>query len=153
MDKGVLYFQRVRPDLDFMNEVFTFDVRRLPQTDAMKISQYCIGLSQFVVYMRSEMNKTLSEITMKNRFIESTVNLLMTNDLIKTYKTKSAAHDYVVSNSTELTKLKEDVDELKKELVLLEGQDKKLAELVASFKRELSRRENELYYTRMERHG
>lgn len=151
MDNGVLYFQRVRPDLDFMNEIFTFDVRTLPQTDDTKISQYCIGLSQFVIYMRSEMNKTLSEINMKNRFIESTVNLLMTRELIKAYKTKSAVNDYIISNSPELTKAKEEIDELKQELILLEGQDKNLAELVAAFKRELSRRENELYYTRMER--
>jgi len=152
MDKGVLYFQKIRPDLDFMNEIFAFDVRTLPQVDAVKISQYCIGLSQFIVYMRSEMNKTWSEISMKNRFIESTVNLLMTKDLIKTYKTKSAAYDYIVNSSDDLTKLREEIDELKRELILLEGQDKNLAELVASFKRELSRRENELYYTRMERH-
>jgi len=43
------------------------------------------------------------------------------------------------------------MEALQDELLLLEGIDKTISELIATFKRELTRRENELYATRQER--
>jgi hypothetical protein len=151
MDNGVLYFQKVRPDLEFMNEIFTFDTRQMPSMSSEKLSQFCVALSQFVIFLKSEMNSTHAEINMKNRFIEATVNMLITKELIKEHKSKSAAVEFLISNSTELSKVKDQIGALKDELLLLEGQDKNLLELVNAFKRELTRRENELYVTRVER--
>lgn len=151
MDKGVLYFEKVRPDLDFMNEIFGFDARNLPQLESSKISQYCIALSQFVIYLKSEMNKTQSEIHMKQRFIDSTVSMLLTSDMIKEHKTKTAAVDYIINNSDGCQKAREEIGQLKDEIMLLEGQDRNLLELVNAFKRELTRRDNEFQTTKLER--
>jgi len=151
MDEGVLYFDKVRPDLDFMNEIFKFDARNLPQTDSSKISQFCVALSQFVIYLKSEMNRMQSEIHMKQRFIDSTVSMLLTSDLLKEHKTKTAAVDYIVNNSDGCQKARSEIGGLKDQLILLEGQDKNLLELVNAFKRELTRRENEMYSIRTER--
>lgn len=151
MDNGVLYFQKVRPDLDFMNEIFQFDARSLQELDSAKISQYCVALSQFVIFLKSEMNRTQSEINMKQRFVDSTVTMLLTSDMIKAHKTKTAAIDHIVSNSEGCMKAKEEIGALKDELMLIEGQDRNLVELVNAFKRELTRRENEYDSTRMGR--
>jgi len=43
------------------------------------------------------------------------------------------------------------MEPLKDEIVLVEGMDKVIGELISSFKRELTRRENELYRIRQER--
>jgi len=151
MDKGVLYFQKIKPDLDFMNEVFAFDARKLQEIDSNKVSQFCVALSQFVVYLKSEMNKARSEINMKQRFIDSTVNMLLTPKMVKEHKTKTSAVDHIINNSEPLTTARTEIGGIKDELTLLDGQDKNLLELVNAFKRELTRRENELYSARMER--
>jgi hypothetical protein len=151
MDKGVLYFQRVQPILDFLDEVFKFDVRTLPNMDAEKLSQYCVALSQFLIFMKSEIGKTQSEIQMKQRFIDTTVNMLLTTDMIKRFKTKTAATDHIINNSQPLQDAREEIGRMKDELVLLDGQDRSIMELINAFKRELTRRENELHATRMER--
>jgi hypothetical protein len=43
------------------------------------------------------------------------------------------------------------LDEIDQELLYIEGVDKSIGELIATLKRELTRRENELYAVRMER--
>ena len=151
MDVDVLYFQRVKPDLDFMNEVFSYDVRTLNSTDTVKISQYCIALSQFLVYMKSEIGKTKQEINMKQRFIDSTVNMLLTKELLKEHKTKTATIDYIISESPECQSTLKEINERKDQITLLEGQDKSITELINAFKREMTRRENELQSTNLGR--
>ena len=151
MDKGVLYFQNVRPDLDFMNEVFGFDARELPNLSSAVISQYCVALSQYVIFMKSQINKTLNEINMKQRFIDNIVNMTITANLIKKYKSKAATVDYIISSTPSLSQEQDKISELKSELILLDGQDKNILELINVFKRELTRRDNEIYSSKMER--
>ena len=43
------------------------------------------------------------------------------------------------------------LDELKIEMIQVDGMEKNISELIATIKRELTRRENELYATRQER--
>jgi hypothetical protein len=45
-----------------------------------------------------------------------------------------------VSNSPELQAIRTDIDNLKDELMLVEGVDKMISDLVATLKRELTRR-------------
>ena len=47
-----------------------------------------------------------------------------------------------------LNKIQIDIELLQDELFLLDGVDKTIQELIAAFKRELTRRENELYQRR-----
>ena len=64
---------------------------------------------------------------------------------LKEHKTKKDAKAALVLSNQVLNKLQEEIDALEDELVLLDGMDKTIMELIAAFKRELTRRENELY--------
>lgn len=151
MDEGMLSFNKIRPDKSFIDEVFKFDVRNLENTDSMEISKYATALSQYLIYFKSQVNKTKATIYKKKRFIESSVNQLITKDVLKQYKTKRDATYFIISNTASLNKVKDSIEALEEELILVEGIDKAISELIATFKRELTRRENELYQIRQER--
>jgi uncharacterized hydantoinase/oxoprolinase family protein len=151
MDSGALYFQNVRPDLEFINKVLLFDVNYLESTDGSVLSQYTIALAQYLVFFKSQVNKVKAEIYKLESILEEGVGMLLTKELLKTYKTKKDAFSYVVSQSADLSKIKDKILTLQEEMVLVDGMDKPISELIAVFKRELTRRENELYATRMER--
>lgn len=140
-----------RPDKSFVEEIFNFDARKLEQTASVIISKYCISLAQFIIYMRSEINADKVEITKIKRFIDSVINLSLNKNLIKEYGTKALAIESIVKYSEDLQKKRDAIGIIEEKLMLIEGQDKNISELIAVFKRELTRRENELYHTRMER--
>ncbi len=151
MDQDVLYFEGVKPNDDLIKEIFSYDVRTLETTSAVVLSKYAIALAQYLIYFKSQTNKTRVELGRKRRILDSGVNQLITKEILKLYKTKSDAAGYIVSNTKELDGLNEVIESLKDELTLIDGIDKTVSELIATFKRELTRRENELYTTRMER--
>ncbi len=151
MDKEVLYFQNMKPSDELIEEIFRYDVRVLESTDDITLSKYAIALAQYLIYFKSQINKTKVESVRKRRVLDFGVNQLITKDILKQYKTKSDASGYIISNTQELSRLNDEIDSLKNELVLIDGIDKTVSELIATFKRELTRRENELYTTRRER--
>ena len=151
MDKEVLYFQNMKPSDELIEEIFRYDVRVLESTDDITLSKYAIALAQYLIYFKSQINTTKVESVRKRRVLDSGVNQLITKDILKQYKTKSDASGYIISNTQELSRLNDEIDSLKNELVLIDGIDKTVSELIATFKRELTRRENELYTTRRER--
>jgi len=77
----------------------------------------------------------------------------MTSDEIKAkkFKTKAAALDYIISINEVLMDTQTKLDTVCDELMQIEGMDKVISELIATIKRELTRRENELYQVRRER--
>jgi len=119
----------------------------------VEISKYTIALAQWLVYYKSETNKTKVELLKKQRMLNGAVTQLLTTEILKQYKTKSAASEYIVASTQELNTIKYGIDSTKDELKLLEGVDKTISELIAAFKRELTRRENELYSVRKERYS
>ena len=151
MDKEVLYFQNMKPSDELIEEIFRYDVRVLESTDDITLSKYAIALAQYLIYFKSQINKTKVESGRKRRVLDSGVNQLITKDILNQYKTKSDAAGYIISNTQELSILNDEIDSLKDELILIEGIDKTVSELIATFKRELTRRENELYTIRKER--
>jgi hypothetical protein len=151
MDKDVLFFKGMNPDKEFIEKIFHFDVRKLEAIDGIEISKYCIALSQYLIFLKYQMNKTKSEVLNRKRLVEGTIDLLLTKKLIKDYGTKTNAVAHIMSTSKKLIGLNNEMEPLKDELVILEGMDKVIGELIASFKRELTRRENELYRIRQER--
>ena len=151
MDKGVLSFTNSQPDQDYIDSIFAFDVRKLDSTDTVDISKYTLALSQYSIYFKYQQNVTRSEIIKKQRFIDSTVNLLITKDILKEYKTKKDATCYIINTTEELSLAEQEMEAWKDELILLDGIDKHISELIAAFKREMTRRENEQWQTRKER--
>jgi len=151
MNKDVLFFKNIKPDKEFIEKVFHLDVRKLEAIDGIEISKYCIALSQYLIFLKYQINKTKSELLNKKRLVEGTLDILLTKKLIKDYGTKTNAVAHIMSTSKKLIDLSKEMEPLKDELVIVEGIDKVIGELIASFKRELTRRENELYRIRQER--
>jgi len=151
MDKDVLFFKDMKPDKNFIEKVFHLDVRKLEAIDGIEISQYCIALSQYLIFLTYQINKTKAELATKKRMVEGTLDILLTKELIKEYGTKTNAVAHIMSTVKELIELNRVMEPLKDELIVVEGMDRAIGELIAAFKRELTRRENELYRIRQER--
>lgn len=152
MDKGVFLTNNVGSNVEFMNEVFSYDPRNLEQTPDITISKYIIALAQYLIYFNSEYNRAKVEVLQKQRFIDGVAGQLFTKEFLKGYKTKKDAYEAVVNNSEELTKIREEKRILNDELLLLEGQDRAISELIAALKRELTRRSNEFQTIKRERY-
>ncbi len=153
MDAGVKLFEKVNPDLDFITEIMEFDARKLDVLDNAMVSKYATALAQYLVYFKSEVNKTKVSVHQKQRALDSGIDIVLTKDVLKQYKTKSAAVEYIISNSEPLTNIRMGLSLLKEELMRVEGIDKTISDLIATLKRELTRRENELYTVRKERYS
>jgi len=151
MDKDVLLYKDIKPDKDFIEEIFHYDVKKLDSTDGILISKYCIALAQYLIFLRHQTNQTKVSVMRKKRLIEGILDLRLDRELIKLYGNKTNAVASLKSSSKELISLQIAMEPFQDELLLLEGVDKTISELIAAFKRELTRRENELYATRQER--
>jgi len=144
-------FLHANPDRDFIKQAFSLDVRRLESVPSADLSKYIIGLSQYLIYFRSQYNKVLVQIKQKQRFIEATVYQMLTKELLNEHKTKKDATEFIISSSPTLAQIREDLDILKDEELLMNGIDKTITELIVSLKREMTRREHEMDETRTSR--
>lgn len=148
MEQGLELYKYCRPDDSFVSEIFAYDTRTLEQTDDLFISKCVLGLSQYLVYFKSEYNKKLQQKGEKQRLLEAVLFQTITPELVKQYKTKKDIRSDLVYTNPVLNKIQIDIEVLQDELFLLDGMDKTIQELIAAFKRELTRRENELYQRR-----
>jgi len=153
MDKEILSFTKVKPGNDLINEIWSFNVNNLHSITDITVSQYVIALGQWLIYFRAQVNDTKAQINKLQSDVEFLVATWMTKELLKEYKTQTAARDYLIRNNPESAVIYEKLQSLKHELIKVEGIDRAVAELIAAFKRELTRRENELYTIRKERHS
>lgn len=153
LDEGVRIFEKVKPDIGFIDEILTFDARKLDILESATVSKYATALSQYLIYFKAETNKARISVHQKERALTAGLTQVLTKDIINKYKTKAAATEFIISNSPELMIIRGDIDRLKDELMLIEGVDKMISDLVATLKRELTRRENELYTVRRERYS
>ena len=124
-----------------MDEIFNFDPKNLEATSSIKLSEFTIGLSQFLIYFTSQINLTKVKLIQKERIIDIHIN----KSDIKT-KTKIEKRLKVIENSDELKQVSVDVTALECELKMTENLEKYYVELINSFKRELTRREVEYKY-------
>lgn len=136
----------IRPDLNFMNELFSYNVRDLEITNSITISRYIIALSQYLIYLQSQMSALKASIYKLNKKLETSISASLTKEVVKQYSTKKDAANYLISTNSDLLDLQEKLNVKKDENYLLEGTDKSLTELIAAFKRELTRRDQERHY-------
>lgn len=153
MDQNVLSFTKITINHDLLDEVWKLDPRNMDSIDGAKLSSYSVCLAQYLVYFSYQRNLVRAEQHRLDKYIDRTVSIIATSDidLLKKYKTKAAATDYIVSTNASLMDAQAQLDALHIELIQTEGMDKVISELVATIKRELTRRENELYQVRAER--
>lgn len=152
MDNGLYSYRNVQINKNFLDEVWKFDPMTLESKDTLTISKYSIALAQYLVFFRSEFNKSKAMLVKKKRLLEASLIIATGNkDIQKKFKTKKEAVEYLLSTVPELTKLDEETTVLQEELNHLDGIDKATSEYIATFKRELTRREKELLTIRSER--
>lgn len=153
MEPGMLLFKNVKPDIEFINDILEYDVRKLESTDGTTVSKYAMALAQYLIYFKSKINETKVEMHRKQRILDGAVNQLLNDEILKRFKTKTRAYEFIISSTHELNTIRNEIDKLKDELTIVDGVDRQISELIAVFKRELTRRENELYTTRKERYS
>ncbi len=153
MNKDVLSFTQVQINNNLLEEIWKFDPRELEHLDGAKLSSYALALAQYLVYFTYQRNLSRAEQHKHTKFIDRTVSNVMATEEIKAkkFKTKAAAADYIVSTNEALMSAQTKLDAIHDELMQIEGMDKVISELIATIKRELTRRENELYQVRRER--
>lgn len=129
-----------------MDEIFAFDPRNLEATPSEKISQYAIGLSQFLIFFTSQINKSKVLLMQKERIINSYVSK-------SELKAKSMQEKRlkVVETTIELKVINDSMELLECEIQMTENLEKYYIELINSLKRELTRREVEQKFSRDER--
>lgn len=151
MDDGVLSFTKVQPSSDLINEIWSFNVKNLHSLADPVLSQYVIALSQWLVYYKAQVNDTKAQINALQCDLDFYVATWMSEKILKEYKTQTAARDYLIRSNAESSILFDKIKALKQDLIKVEGIDKAVSELIAAFKREMTRRDNELYTIRKER--
>lgn len=151
MDKDIFCFEQIKVSKSLLDEIWVFDPRTLDRIEGKDLSKYAMALAQYLIYYNVQRNKTKAEVHKLSKFIERTTSISITPDIQKTYGTKTAATAFLVVTVPELSEAQEKLDNLYYELSLIEGMDKSISELIATIKRELTRRENELYAIRRER--
>ena len=129
-----------------MDEVFNFNVYDLESTDTTKIGQFIVGIAQFLMYFGTQVNKTKVDLMQKKKIIDSYVE--RNNDVKGTVKEKRRK---VIDSNPELIQIELAMELAEQEITLVENREKYLLELMNAFKRELTRRENELKMVRTER--
>lgn len=150
MDDGMRLINSIKPEQSMVEAALRFDPNKLEATRGETISKYCIALAQYLIYFKSQQNETKVKMLQLERFIDSSVHQLLTKEVLKTYKTKKDATAFIIFNSEVLSAKQQEIYDLQDELLMVDGKDKVISELIATFKRELTRRENELYATRKE---
>jgi len=151
MSTTLFSFTNIKLDSGLMDEIWSFNPRNLESLEDITVSKYSIALAQYLIYFTSQYNNTKAELMNKKRIFDASVGIAMDKDLLKKYKTKKDAVDFLVSTNPELSKLNDEINVLQDELIKLDGIDRSISEFIATFKRELTRREKELFTTRQER--
>ncbi len=145
------YFSDIAPDEDYIKMILKQDYRKLDTYDSVDLSAYNIALSQYNIYRQYSYNVLYSKKSQLERNFEIVANTLVTNELLKEYKSRKNAILHLMTVSKDLNMLDEQILMIKDKIRLIEGMDKTISEMIAAFKRELTRRDNELYSTRQER--
>ncbi len=153
MEKDALSYMNVAINHDLLDEIWKLDPRSIDQIDGAKLSSYAMALAQYLIYFTYQRNKTRAEQHRLDKYIDRTVSLIISGDkkYLSEYKTKAVAAEYIISIDTSLMAAQANLDTIHMELIQTEGMDKVVSELIATIKRELTRRENELYQVRVER--
>jgi len=129
-----------------MNDIFEFDPRNLEAVPSADISKYAIGLAQFLIFFSSQINKSKVQLMQKNRVIDTYIN----QSDIKA-RTKAEKRQKVIDANPELQKIVVDIEALESELKMTDNLEKYYIELINAFKRELTRRDTELKFSKDER--
>lgn len=142
------FIKKISRNDSLLEEIFNFDPKDLDSTNSVTISKYTIALAQYVIYLNSKTNEKKVSLMQKKRMIDISVN----QSDIKA-KTKTEKKAKVIQEDPALVAIESGINILEDELGLLDGAVNYFVELINAFKRELTRREKEIEWSRYERRG
>ena len=154
MDQELFAFNRMKPDQNIIDEIFSFDVNALESTSSITLTKYITAAAQYLIYYKSQVNVTKAQLSDKQSDYEIGLSAAIATDpnLIKKHGTKTAAVAYLVTTDNKVIgPLNEHIKKLKQDLIKVEGMDRAITEYINAFKRELDRRKHEYDTARMER--
>lgn len=147
----LIFYDRMEVDKNLIEKVLNFNYYYIETLTDLELSKYSIILAQYLIYFKWQLNKTkVDHLKAKNR-LETTLFHLMSSEVVKQYKTKTDARSFLINSTSDLISMNENIDLLEYELLLADGLDKPIQEMINVFKREQGRRENELNSIRFER--
>lgn len=138
-----LLLNRMPRNEDIMDEIFNFNVYDLESTSSLKISQYIIGLSQFLIYFGSQINKTKVSLMQKKNILSAAIERSDVSGRNREIRKRK-----LIDSSAELQQIELGIELEEQELTLVENREQYLFELINAFKKELSRRDLEARLSR-----
>lgn len=148
MKEDCEYFKNMSIDKHYLQSILDLHPSTIPDVDSGELSSYTVQLAQYNIWRQYRVNELKVNLMRLERNMELALNLVLTKEVIKEYKSIKAAVSYLIASTSEFKKMDDEIFELKCVLELERDLDKGISELIASFKRELTRRENELYAIR-----
>jgi hypothetical protein len=133
---------------ELVAEIMSMSLRDLESIDDIDLSRYIIALSQYVVFLRKQVNYANLKYFLNKRQFEEIVSEGMLTQQGKTVKEK---REKTVRASAELRWLQETMDKYEAEKILLDKMDDSIIHYINALKKEQTRRDNERYTSRRER--
>lgn len=151
LEEALSFYDKINVDSTKVTSILSYKYDNIDSMSDIELSKCCIVLAQYLIYFRWQSNKVRKEqLVLKNK-MESVLFHTLSEDIIKRYKTKTDAKAYLVNNVPELLELNERVNEMEYELILSDGLEKPIQEMINVLKREQTRRESELALSKIER--
>ena len=151
LEQALKPFETVNVDQEFISALLNFEFKELEVLEDKELSRNCLALAQYLVYFKYQCNKTKEQTVRLKKFIDDYVFYMLTPELVKEHGTKANARTYLITNDGKVKGKHRELEQLESELILSDGLDKTIQEIINVLKKEISRRENELTAARYER--
>lgn len=141
---------KMESDNELIQEAKSLSVRDLESIPSLTLSKYVIVLSQYLVFLTSQVNRSRVMYKINNRKFEMALYKAIQNVPGKTLTEKKAK---ALEDDTTLQHYEEQTHLYDLEIEAAKDVEKNITLLVNAIKRELTRREAELGATRVGRRG
>ena len=135
----------IEENKEFVSEVMRLPLRELEAIDDIKLSKYIISLSQYIVFLRKQVNFANLKYFMYKRQYDEILATAMASVKAPTLKEK---RQIATENNQDLKILDDRISQFDAEKMMLDKMDDSIIHYMNALKKEQSRRENEKYSTK-----
>lgn len=151
IEDALTFYDNIKIDKTKIETILGYKYDNIDSMSDIELSKCCIVLAQYLIYFRWQINKAKKEQTVLKNKMDSVIFHTLSEDIIKKYKTKSDARSYLVNSIPDLLNINEQINNIEYELILSDGLEKPIQEMINVLKREQTRREAELALSKIER--
>ena len=151
IEDALTFYDNIKIDKTKIETILGYKYDNIDSMSDIELSKCCIVLAQYLIYFRWQINKAKKEQTVLKNKMDSVIFHTLSEDIIKKYKTKSDARSYLVNSIPDLLNINEQINNIEYELILSDGLEKPIQEMINVLKREQTRREAELALSKTER--